>query len=158
MYSQDSIFIVLDQKHKKIITEAKRLSPREGTCGSLSFVDGSARQLCCLSGSLKLTVRNDSMSLFCRKLNLIIWNLLENCLISAMILWCNLELFLRQICLRLMQIWMLKNNLFTILLNPQDDYTARLPPIEQLLSEFHVHADIAFFLARPMFNHMINTK
>ena len=40
----------------------------------------------------------------------------------------------------------------------QDDYTARLPPIEQLLSEFHVHADIAFFLARPMFNHMINTK
>ena len=57
-----------------------------------------------------------------------------------------------------MQIWMLKNNLFTILLNPQDDYTARLPPIEQLLSEFHVHADIAFFLARPMFNHMINTK
>ena len=53
---------------------------------------------------------------------------------------------------------MLKTNLFTILLNPQDDYTARLPPIEQLLSEFHVHADIAFFLARPMFNHMINTK
>merc|ERR1719336_2010877 len=41
---------------------------------------------------------------------------------------------------------------------PQDDYAARLPPIEQLLSEFHVHADIAFFLARPMFNHMITTK
>ena len=40
----------------------------------------------------------------------------------------------------------------------QDDYAARLPPIEQLLSEFHVHADIAFFLARPMFNHMITTK
>ena len=40
----------------------------------------------------------------------------------------------------------------------QDDYTARLPPIEQLLSEFHVHADIAFFLARPMFNHMITGK
>merc|ERR1712142_990850 len=40
----------------------------------------------------------------------------------------------------------------------QDDYTQKLPPIEQLLSEFHVHADIAFFLARPMFNHLINTK
>ena len=40
----------------------------------------------------------------------------------------------------------------------QDDYTARLPPIEALLSEFHVHADVAFFLARPMFNHMITTK
>jgi len=40
----------------------------------------------------------------------------------------------------------------------QDDYTKRLPPIEQLLSEFHVNADIAFFLARPMFNHLINTK
>ena len=40
----------------------------------------------------------------------------------------------------------------------QDDYTAKLPPIESLLSEFHVHADVAFFLARPMFNHMINTK
>ena len=25
-------------------------------------------------------------------------------------------------------------------------------------AEFHVHADVAFFLARPMFNHMINTK
>ena len=40
----------------------------------------------------------------------------------------------------------------------QDDYTKRLPPFEQLLSEFHVNADIAFFLARPMFNHLINTK
>ena len=40
----------------------------------------------------------------------------------------------------------------------QDDYTQKLPPIEQLLSEFHVNADIAFFLARPMFNHLINTK
>lgn len=40
----------------------------------------------------------------------------------------------------------------------QDDYTTRLPPIEALLSEFHVHADVAFFLARPMFNHMITTK
>ena len=27
-----------------------------------------------------------------------------------------------------------------------------------MLSEFHVHADIAFFLARPMFNHLITTK
>ena len=40
----------------------------------------------------------------------------------------------------------------------QDDYTERLPPIHQLLSEFHVNSDIAFFLARPMFNYMIGTK
>ena len=40
----------------------------------------------------------------------------------------------------------------------QDDYTTRLPPIEALLSEFHVHEDVAFFLARPMFSHMVTTK
>ena len=40
----------------------------------------------------------------------------------------------------------------------QDDYTANLPSIELLLTEFHVNADLAFFLARPMFNHLINTK
>jgi len=40
----------------------------------------------------------------------------------------------------------------------QDDYTSNLPSIEQLLTEFHVNADLAFFLARPMFNHLINTK
>ena len=32
-----------------------------------------------------------------------------------------------------------------------------LPSIEQLLSEF-VNADFAFFLARPIFNRLINTK
>jgi len=40
----------------------------------------------------------------------------------------------------------------------QDDYTQKLPPIDQLLSEFHVNSDIAFFLARPMFNYLISTK
>merc|ERR1719347_549001 len=40
----------------------------------------------------------------------------------------------------------------------QDDYTEKLPPIHQLLSEFHVNSDIAFFLARPMFNYLISTK
>jgi len=40
----------------------------------------------------------------------------------------------------------------------QDDYTQKLPPIHQLLSEFHVNSDIAFFLARPMFNYLISTK
>ena len=40
----------------------------------------------------------------------------------------------------------------------QDDYTNNLPSIEQLLTEFHVNADLAFFHARPMFNHLINTK
>ena len=37
----------------------------------------------------------------------------------------------------------------------QHDYTQKLPPIDQLLSEFHVNSDIAFFLARPMFNYLI---
>ena len=37
-------------------------------------------------------------------------------------------------------------------------YNTRLPPTEALLSEFQYHADVAFFLARPMFNYMITTK
>ena len=40
----------------------------------------------------------------------------------------------------------------------QDDYTQKLPPIHQLLSEFHVNSDIAFFLARPMFNYLIRCE
>lgn len=39
-----------------------------------------------------------------------------------------------------------------------DDYTRRLPPLGQLLSRFHVNMDLAFFIARPMFNHMISEK
>lgn len=39
-----------------------------------------------------------------------------------------------------------------------DDYVRRLPKLGSLLSEFHIHADVAFFLARPMFTHSINSK
>ena len=34
-----------------------------------------------------------------------------------------------------------------------DDYTRRLPEMKELLTRFHVNLDLAFFLARPMFNH-----
>ena len=39
-----------------------------------------------------------------------------------------------------------------------DDYTRRLPPMKELLSQYHVNLDLAFFLARPMFNHQINVR
>ena len=39
-----------------------------------------------------------------------------------------------------------------------DDYTLRLPPMDQLLTKYHVNSDLAFFLARPMFNHQISLK
>ena len=39
-----------------------------------------------------------------------------------------------------------------------DDYTLRLPPMDQLLTLYHVNSDLAFFLARPMFNHQISLK
>ena len=39
-----------------------------------------------------------------------------------------------------------------------DDYIRRLPSLGSLLVDYHVHADVAFFLARPMFSHSINSK
>ena len=39
-----------------------------------------------------------------------------------------------------------------------DDYTRRLPAMKQLLTQYHVNLDLAFFLARPMFNHQISLK
>lgn len=39
-----------------------------------------------------------------------------------------------------------------------DDYVRRLPQLGSLLSDYHIHADVAFFLARPMFAHSINSK
>jgi THO complex subunit 2 len=39
-----------------------------------------------------------------------------------------------------------------------DDYMRRLPPLGSLLQDYHIHADVAFFLARPMFAHTINSK
>lgn len=37
-----------------------------------------------------------------------------------------------------------------------DEYMERLPSIHSMLQEYHIHADVAFFLARPMFTHQIN--
>lgn len=39
-----------------------------------------------------------------------------------------------------------------------EEYVNRLPPIDSLLSTYHIHTDVAFFLARPMFNHAINVS
>lgn len=39
-----------------------------------------------------------------------------------------------------------------------EEYAGRLPSVDQLLSRFHVQADVSFFLARPMFGHQINLK
>lgn len=39
-----------------------------------------------------------------------------------------------------------------------DEYVTRLPSIHSMLSEYHIHTDVAFFLARPMFNHAINVS
>ncbi|XP_018404813.1 PREDICTED: THO complex subunit 2 isoform X4 [Cyphomyrmex costatus] len=39
-----------------------------------------------------------------------------------------------------------------------DEYVERLPSIHSMLQDNHIHADVAFFLARPMFAHAINIK
>lgn len=39
-----------------------------------------------------------------------------------------------------------------------DEYVERLPSIHSMLQEYHMHLDVAFFLARPMFTHQINQK
>jgi THO complex subunit 2 len=39
-----------------------------------------------------------------------------------------------------------------------DDYTFRLPPMSELLTRYHVNSDLAFFLARPMFNHQVEAS
>lgn len=39
-----------------------------------------------------------------------------------------------------------------------DEYMERLPSIHSMLQEYHMHADVAFFLARPMFTHQINVS
>ncbi len=39
-----------------------------------------------------------------------------------------------------------------------DDYTRRLPPMKDLLTKYHVNLDLAFLLARPMFNHQVYIK
>lgn len=39
-----------------------------------------------------------------------------------------------------------------------DEYVDRLPSIHSMLQEYHIHSDVAFFLARPMFSHQINVS
>lgn len=39
-----------------------------------------------------------------------------------------------------------------------DEYVERLPSIIAMLQEYHINADVAFFLARPMFTHQINVS
>lgn len=39
-----------------------------------------------------------------------------------------------------------------------EEYVERLPTIQRMLQEFHIHSDVAFFLARPMLGHAINQK
>ncbi|XP_058804081.1 THO complex subunit 2 isoform X2 [Phymastichus coffea] len=39
-----------------------------------------------------------------------------------------------------------------------DEYVERLPSIHSMLQDYHIHSDVAFFLARPMFSHAINIK
>lgn len=39
-----------------------------------------------------------------------------------------------------------------------EEYVAKLPSINSMLADYHIHADVAFFLARPMFTHGINVS
>lgn len=39
-----------------------------------------------------------------------------------------------------------------------DEYDSRFPSIHAMLSEYHINADVAFFLARPTLNHAINVS
>lgn len=39
-----------------------------------------------------------------------------------------------------------------------DEYVNKLPTIQSMLQDYHIHADVAFFLARPMFNHAVNVS
>ncbi|CAH1184109.1 unnamed protein product [Phyllotreta striolata] len=39
-----------------------------------------------------------------------------------------------------------------------DEYVNKLPTIQSMLTDYHIPLEVAFFLARPMFNHAINQK
>lgn len=39
-----------------------------------------------------------------------------------------------------------------------DEYVNKLPSIQSMLIDYHIPNEVAFFLARPMFNHAINVK
>ncbi|XP_072398608.1 THO complex subunit 2 [Diabrotica undecimpunctata] len=39
-----------------------------------------------------------------------------------------------------------------------DEYVTKLPSIQSMLNDYHIPLEVAFFLARPMFNHAINQR
>ena len=39
-----------------------------------------------------------------------------------------------------------------------EELSCKLPPIQDLLAKYHINADIAFFLSRPMFNHLLQVS
>ncbi|XP_030748048.1 THO complex subunit 2 isoform X2 [Sitophilus oryzae] len=39
-----------------------------------------------------------------------------------------------------------------------DEYVNKLPSVQSMLLDYHIPTEVAFFLARPMFNHAINQK
>lgn len=39
-----------------------------------------------------------------------------------------------------------------------EEYINKFPSINSMLLDYHIHSDVAFFLARPMFTHAINQK
>lgn len=39
-----------------------------------------------------------------------------------------------------------------------DEYVNKLPTIQSMLLDYHIPNEVAFFLARPMFNHAINVS
>ncbi|KAG5888387.1 hypothetical protein JTB14_035693 [Gonioctena quinquepunctata] len=39
-----------------------------------------------------------------------------------------------------------------------EEYVNKLPSIQSMLTDYHIPLEVAFFLARPMFNHAINQK
>lgn len=39
-----------------------------------------------------------------------------------------------------------------------DEYVTKLPSIQSMLLDYHIPNEVAFFLARPMFNHAINVS
>ncbi|XP_063232661.1 THO complex subunit 2 isoform X1 [Bacillus rossius redtenbacheri] len=39
-----------------------------------------------------------------------------------------------------------------------EEYVSKFPSIQKILSEYHIHPDVAFFLARPAFTHAINAR
>lgn len=39
-----------------------------------------------------------------------------------------------------------------------DEYMERLPSIHQMLQQYNIHTEVAFFLARPIFAHQVTVR